>query len=84
MTLREYVIQHPEFLDWELDIPTEGNPPYIYTVTVDVSKRWNDEYDQDAECKCGHPYYRHFDSYEQMENVGCKYCRCDEFKPKAI
>ena len=25
-------------------------------------------------CKCGHTYYRHFDPYEKMMAVGCKYC----------
>lgn len=30
-------------------------------------------------CVCGHPYYRHFDTYDDMRYVGCKYCRdCDE------
>lgn len=28
------------------------------------------------ECKCGHPYYRHFDTYDDMSPVGCKYCGC--------
>jgi hypothetical protein len=25
-------------------------------------------------CQCGHPYYRHFDTYDGMAPVGCKYC----------
>lgn len=29
-------------------------------------------------CVCGHPYYRHFDTYDKMSPVGCKYCNCDE------
>jgi len=36
-------------------------------------------------CECGHPYYRHFDTYEDMAPVGCKYChhdQCEEFKEK--
>lgn len=34
-------------------------------------------------CICGHPYHRHFDSYEEMSPVGCKYCGCDHFiEPK--
>jgi hypothetical protein len=36
------------------------------------------EYDKtfgdDRECACGHPYYRHFDGYEDNAPVGCKYC----------
>ena len=31
-------------------------------------------------CECRHPYYRHFDSYDNMAAVGCKYCQCDGFK----
>ena len=38
--------------------------------------------DTEAECKCGHPYYRHFDSYNDMEPVGCKYCECRTFEGK--
>lgn len=33
-------------------------------------------------CECGHPYHRHFDSYEDMIPVGCKYCVCGVFKEK--
>lgn len=36
------------------------------------------EYDpafgDDKLCECGHTYYRHFDPYENMDPVGCKYC----------
>ncbi len=35
--------------------------------------------DQEALCQCGHPYYRHFDTYEDMRPVGCKYCDCGTF-----
>jgi hypothetical protein len=40
---------------------------------------WNPSYDQEAICVCGHPYYRHFDSYDHMYNIGCKYCECGSF-----
>lgn len=41
---------------------------------------WNREHDQQAPCKrCGHPYERHFDGYEDNAPVGCKYCRCPHF-----
>ncbi len=30
-------------------------------------------------CECGHFYERHFDSYDNMDPVGCKYCSCYEF-----
>lgn len=56
--------------------------PYIIETRVDVIKKFNPDYDGEAICKCGHTYYRHFDTYEDMENVGCKYCRCFNFKLK--
>lgn len=34
-------------------------------------------------CICGHTYHRHFDTYENMRPVGCKYCGCDFFVKKA-
>jgi len=43
------------------------------------------EYDKnfgdDKICDCGHEYYRHFDSWESMRAVGCKYCGCETFVP---
>jgi hypothetical protein len=42
-----------------------------------------DDYDRsygDAKiCTCGHTYYRHFDTHDNMAPVGCKYCPCGEF-----
>jgi hypothetical protein len=45
---------------------------------------YNPDYGDDRICKCGHTYYRHFDSWpnldgETMEPVGCKYCPCYKF-----
>ena len=42
--------------------------------------KYNPKFGDDRECECGHPYYRHFDTYEDMEACGCKYCGCYEFK----
>lgn len=60
-----------------------SDSPYIETrVTVTaVFREYNPKYGDDKLCKCGHHYYRHFDSYENMNPVGCKYCMCDEFIP---
>ena len=57
--------------------------PYIETEVVvkAIFKEYNPDYGDNKLCKCGHPYYRHFDSYENMALVGCKYCQCDEFIP---
>lgn len=56
---------------------SKKEPPYLDRVVVE--KVWNPRYDQEAKCKCDHPYERHFDSYDDMRNVGCKYCECADF-----
>ncbi len=45
--------------------------------------------DGDPECaKCGHPYHRHYDLYEDEHDpnscfyAGCKYCNCPTWKPQ--
>jgi hypothetical protein len=54
--------------------------PYMSTTTINTEYQYNRIYGDDRICKCGHPYYRHFDTYEDMEAVGCKYCFCGEFE----
>lgn len=65
-------------------INREENKPYLETrVKVEgVMKEYNPHYGDGKICQCGHTYYRHFDSYENMLPVGCKYCGCMEFRPK--
>lgn len=57
--------------------------PYIKTkVTLTaIFEEYNPDYGDDKLCKCGHSYYRHFDSYENTSPVGCKYCMCNKFEP---
>lgn len=45
---------------------------------------YNGQYGDERICQCGHEYYRHFDTYENMYPVGCKYCECDEFKEQIL
>lgn len=58
--------------------------PYLIEKEIVIIKRHNPNYNQDKLCECGHKYYRHFDTYEDMRNVGCKYCNCSEFKVSKI
>lgn len=46
-------------------------------------RTYSPEYDKSTDelCVCGHQYYRHFDSYEKLPYVSCKYCNCMEFIP---
>lgn len=41
---------------------------------------YNPHYGDGRVCKCGHRYYRHFDSYENNAAGGCKYCSCSTFE----
>lgn len=81
MKLSEYIETRPELRDME--VPDSGiKTPYNYVVSVMIERGWNKHYNQSAKCQCGHEYNRHFDSYEEMDAIGCKYCICDEFKPQ--
>lgn len=59
---------------------SEEQPPYFYIEKIKVKRKYNPEYGDSRYCKCGHQYYRHFDTYENMCAVGCKYCGCCEFE----
>jgi len=56
--------------------------PYIETRRVVIDREYNPKYGDSKICVCGHTYERHFDGYEDMSDVGCKYCQCHTFKLK--
>jgi hypothetical protein len=45
-------------------------------------RSYNRNYGDTRVCKCGHKYYRHFDTHDDMADVGCKYCDCGTFEPQ--
>ncbi len=47
-----------------------------YLIKYVIRSEHNPNFNQDATCRCGHKYYRHFDTYEGMRPIGCKYCDC--------
>lgn len=53
--------------------------PYIITEKIVYVKEYNPNYGDDRICLCGHKYYRHFDTYDDMNPIGCKYCSCHHF-----
>lgn len=61
---------------------TNVQMPYLVTERIVIDLAYNPEYGDHRLCACGHTYDRHFDSYEDMEPVGCKYCGCFEFVEK--
>ncbi len=54
--------------------------PYLQKARVLVDRKYNPNYGDHRLCLCGHSYHRHFDSYDAMRDVGCKYCACTDFK----
>jgi hypothetical protein len=40
---------------------------------------YDKDFGDDKLCACSHPYRRHFDTYDEMRAVGCKYCQCSYF-----
>jgi len=64
-----------------------NQPPYVQEFRIDglnilERNKYNPNFGDNRMCDCGHPYYRHFDTYDNMEPVGCKYCECYKFKEK--
>jgi len=47
--------------------------PYIEHTVTTVERSYNPAYGDDRVCECGHPYYRHFDTYENMAVAGCEF-----------
>lgn len=60
------------------------NGPYLRRVITRRLEQlaYNPDYGDTKECKCGHLYYRHFDSWENYDPIGCKYCDCRTFEEK--
>lgn len=54
-----------------------------YLIEIVYVHKYNPHYGNDRVCECGHSYERHFDSYDDNEPVGCKYCDCCTFEEKA-
>lgn len=69
--------------DWKKEV--EPNLPYLIVSTLE--SKWNPDFPQEALCECGHPYYRHFDTYDDMDPCGCKYawyCGCDLWRDDRV
>ena len=61
-----------------------GSVESPFLIDVHIEHKYNPKYGNGRICKCGHAYHRHFDSYENMDNVGCKYCGCHNFEETPI
>lgn len=61
---------------------TNNEQPYIVKVIKTEHREYNPNYGDDRICECGHPYRRHFDTYDNNYPCGCKYCQCFTFVEK--
>jgi|TARA_R110000824_G_scaffold394396_2_gene594182 hypothetical protein len=78
MTDRKLTKFHKDFMDTIGSGSVEQ--PYLKVVSIETEIKYNPNFGDNKECKCGHDYHRHFDSYEGMEATGCKYCGCNDFE----
>jgi hypothetical protein len=64
--------RHGSEVDWHIDVEV---------IDAFLAARQPPGYDpnfgDERECACGHPYRRHFDTYENMSPASCKYCGCE-------
>lgn len=52
----------------------------IQTLVEEQKAKYDPDFGDDKICGCSHPYYRHFDTYDDMYPCGCKYCGCYTFE----
>jgi hypothetical protein len=45
-----------------------------YDGVISDEPGYDPNFGDDILCECTHPYYRHFDTYSNMDAIGCKYC----------
>lgn len=76
--IEKYKNQYPN-AQVEVVLESDTGPYKKYGVVLRFSTNlYNPKFDSEnaPACACGHSYERHFDSYEDMAAVGCKYCNC--------
>ncbi len=71
------MLGYVEYFTYICGVDKNDEKPYLEKTHVEHV--YNPKYGDDRKCQCGHQYYRHFDSYEEMEQTGCKYCECHTF-----
>ena len=47
---------------------------HYYQGYVGDKPEYDSHFGDNKKCLCGHTYYRHFDTYDDMAPIGCKYC----------
>ena len=63
----------------DFEIHLMNNEEFVDETQPYIRGRYNPKYGDNRLCKCGHSYARHFDSWDNMDPIGCKYCGCTRF-----
>ena len=74
ITKEDYLLMKRLIQDYENGVLPDTKAAYIVSYSVNIHREYNPLFGDNRECKCGHVYYRHFDSYEGM------YCGCQCFE----
>lgn len=80
-TVEDIKLEISKWMDW-IEENTLANALYEKLIEArfelengyTMDRAYKPEFGDNRVCVCGHPYYRHFDTYEEMYPVGCKYC----------
>lgn len=79
-TLPEFQIEEDEEDGaYEVQLYFKPNEPYGLMFPSHPRKVFNELYNQDELCMCGHPYYQH---YFSKETIGCSKCSCQQFRKR--
>ena len=78
----EHYEEEPCFQDDLLSLSNLIREAISYQGYVGDDPDYDPNFGNDKLCQCEHPYYRHFDTYENMDPIGCKYCPCVLFETK--
>ena len=75
---KQWLIDHGHTeLDFNFQQDYQDLIELIENVTADkgaTERGYDPNFGDEKLCLCGHPYYRHFDTYDNMADIGCKYC----------
>jgi hypothetical protein len=69
-----YIEHYTKGLEDSLDLFSQVVGWMPAEIILNAPKGYDPKFGDNRLCLCGHPYYRHFDTYEEMAPVGCKYC----------
>lgn len=73
-----YVRLYEDVFDLAIKATPNWKTKTVSPINMEMAS-YDKNFGYDKICICTHPYNRHFDSYDHMKPVGCKYCVCSYF-----